>query len=583
MKLESDSNVWGPLNELSGRDKGRIFAQRANLIVGEALNDPARRARLFRNGVVRRKVLAGDIGCDRSALYNNPEIVQLLAKVEGRGATDQEVHPLTPNDPADEMPTLPLKVQALLDRLTPDCRIQKGNFCDRIAFTDQNCRVGDHRYEFPTIILNGKIELEASDWLRHLVLTSAIETSSAKQYAKVLRAFLRHCYERKRQWFNVDDAFLISWRDGRRRQVDDHQVIYDLTVVFAFYMWAETSNLLSYHVGIYERDELPRGLTRYDFPISAKRRVSRKSGRSTWVSALTFRASKSIEGRRNTPNDEQVARVHEELLKATHGERDALIAAWAEEAGPRRSEILQLRKSDLPTDDQLTTLLEREESWEIKIGRRKRRSKAPLRANPYLLMQTLDWIEEGRREIVSDCRTKIRGYREPDDIFISSTTGKVLTPDSVTKIMGSAFKNAGVQKASLHRLRAKAIVEEIEKHVDAFFDMDIIVEPGSQWAETILVRVAEMAGHASPISLRPYLNFVLARRLSLTEADRLKRRAEKTRHLERRTASAKAWLEKNESIMEAIKLTRRGQYEKAFEILRDHLNDLSCKQKQAAL
>src|SRR5690606_31741436 len=110
-----------------------------------------------------------------------------------------------------------------------------------------------------------------------------------------------------------------------------------------------------------------------------------------------------------------------------------------------------------------------------------------------------------------------------------------------------------------------------------FFDMNIVVEPGSQWAETILVRVAEMAGHASPTSLRPYLNFVLARRLSLTEAERLKRRAEKTRHLERRTASAKAWLEKNQPIMEAITLTRRGKYAKAFEVLRQYLNDLSCK------
>src|SRR5690606_20054089 len=260
-------------------------------------------------------------------------------------------------------------------------------------------------------------------------------------YAKVLRAFLRHCQMKKRDWFNVDDQFLISWRDGRRGRVDDMQVVSDLNIVFQFYVWAELTNILSYHVSIYEKESLPAGFTRRDFPISARRKVSNNRGsRSGWASTLTFRVSKSIEGRRNTPNDDQVRSVHEELLKAGHGERDTLIAAWAEEAGPRRSEILQLRRSNMPTNEELARLLANEENLEIRIARRKRRSKAPLSANPYLLMSTLDWIEGGRRKIVAECREKIKGYRDPDEIFISSTTGKVLMPDSVTKIISGAFK-----------------------------------------------------------------------------------------------------------------------------------------------
>ena len=575
MKLDPDANIWRPLTDLSGRDKGRIYAQRAHYLIGEALNDPAQHELLFLKGRVRRNVLAYRIGCHRSALRDNPQILALLDEVEGRGAQgEQGENPAGEHDGADH-PPLPPVVQSLMNRLSQDCRITGRESKDHIVFTDRSCRIDGCSYEIPTIVWPGRIEPEVSDWLRHLVVTNAVESSSAGQYAKIMRAFLRHCRQKRRDWFNVDDDFLRSWRDGRRGQVDDQTVISDLNIVFQFYVWAETTKLLSYHVAIHEKGELPAGFTRRDFPISARRKVSRKHGGHTgWATTLAFRVSKAIEGRRNTPNDEQVMSIHEHLLKATHGERDTLIAAWAEEAGPRRSEILQIRKSNLPNKEELEALIANEENAEVRVGRRKRRSKAPLSANPFLIMATLDWIEGGRQKIVDHCRKKIVGYREPDDIFISSTTGKVLDPDSVTKTMGAAFKAAGVEKASLHRLRAKAIVEAVEAEVDGYFEMHIVVEPGSMWAETILVRVAEKAGHAHPASLRPYLNFVLNRRQSLTEAARRKRLGEKTRDLERRAAAAKAELEKNEDIAAAVRLARSGKREAAEELLRQAIDKM---------
>jgi integrase len=570
MKVETDDNIWGSLENLSGRDKGHIYAQRAHYLIGAALNDTARYERLFINGRVRRSVLAAHIGCHRSALRENPKIAVLLDEVEGRETQDAQEIGVDADDPSP-----PQVVQFLMNRLCQDAHIVGRNSSDRIVHTDRTCRIDGRGYEIPTIIWADGIEPDASDWLRHLVITNAVAKTTASQYAKILRAFLRHCRKKRRAWSNVDDDFIRSWRDGRRGQVDDHQIISDLHIVFQFYAWAEATGLLSFHVGTYEKEELPSGLTQRDFPISARRKVSRKHGSHTgWVSTLTFRASKAIEGRRSTPNDEQVMSIHEHLLKATHGERDSLIAAWAEEAGPRRCEILQLRRSSLPNKEELSVLIAREEDAEIRVGRRKRGSKAPLRANPFLILTSLNWIEGGRRKIVEDCRKKIVGYCEPDEIFISSTTGQVLAPDSVTKIMSTAFKAAGVKKASLHRLRAKAIVEELERYVDAFLELNIVIEPDSQWAETVLVKVAEMAGHASPMSLRPYLNFVLHRRLSLTEADRRKRLAERTRDLERRAAAAKAELEQNENIVAAIRLFGAGEREAADKLLRKAVDGL---------
>jgi integrase len=580
MKIGDVTNIWEPVEELSGRDKGSIYAQRAHQLVGEALSDPVQHKELFVGGRIRRSLLADRIGCHRSALRDNPQIQRLLDEVEGRSSSEsgdaaRGEHKFDPAPP----PVLPI-VEWLKNQLAEGCRISGRASKDRIVVTDQSCRIGTIRYDIPTIVWSDGIELAASDWLRHLVVTNALETSTVGQYAKIMRAFLRHCQAKRRDWFSVDDEFLRAWRDGRRGKVDDLQVISDLNIVFQFYVWAEETELLSYHVCAY--DKMPEGRSRRDFPISARRRKSAKGTTTGWASTLTFRASKAIEGRRNTPTNEQVISVHEQLLKATHGERDALIAAWAEESAGRLSELLQVRKRDLPSKEELERLLSNEEDAEIHIGHRKRRSKAPLSANPFLLISTIEWVEGGRKKIVDGCRKKHVGYREPDELFISSTTGKVLDADSVTKIMSAAFKNAGVKKASLHRLRAKAIVTLLESLVDSYLEMNIVVEPGSQWAETVLIKAAEMAGHASPMSLRPYLNFVLARRMSLTDAARRARKAAEIRDQERRAAAAKASLEQTSEIAAAMKLLRSGKAEAAGEVLRQFIERESSAQSEGA-
>lgn len=572
MRLDPETNIWAAkLEELSGYDKGRIYAQRANHLIAAALNDPKKYAQLFRNGRVRRTMLASLVGCNRSVFIDNPQVVTLLETVEGRspGPLSIASSPIPPElSDAEESPPLPAVVQSVLTRLKQGAVIGGRDHPDRIVLTDRSCRIDKQRYELPTIIWSCGIEEEASDWLRDLVIKNAATTSSAKQYAKIIRAFLRYCRDRNRAWHAVDDNFLVAWRNGRRGKVDDQQVISDLNIVFQFYVWAETTGLLSLHVGIYDKEEMPAGFKRGDFPISARRKISKRGAQTGWATTLSFRASRAIEGRRNTPTDAQAMSVHEQLLKGVHGERDALIASWAEEAGPRRFEILQLRLRDLPTHDELIRFIEAEENVEIAISRRKRGSKAPLSVNPYLIIETRNWIEGGRRKIVEECRQRLVGYREAAEIFISSKTGKVLAPDSVTRLMGEAFKAAGVEKASLHRLRAKAIVEAIELLVDGFFESNVVVEPGSQWAETILVLVAEKHGQASALSLRPYLNFVLNRRLSVTEAARRKRFAEKTRHLERRAASAHAELQKHGELIAAMRLSKKGDDADAAEMLR---------------
>lgn len=88
-----------------------------------------------------------------------------------------------------------------------------------------------------------------------------------------------------------------------------------------------------------------------------------------------------------------------------------------------------------------------------------------------------------------------------------------------------------MKNASIHRLRAKYAVRTIESLVDAIFNGDIV---GSElsWVETILVKASEMMGHTAPTSLRPYLTYVLNRRMQVSDAVKAEKLATRVRQLE---------------------------------------------------
>ena len=113
--------------------------------------------------------------------------------------------------------------------------------------------------------------------------------------------------------------------------------------------------------------------------------------------------------------------------------------SWAEEAGVRREEILRIRRSQLPTADQLADVIDLDEPWQIVIVRKGGATWA-INPPPDLILRTLNWINHGRAEIVANCRKTIVGYKEPDIVFISSRTGKPLHPDSLTSSVAEILR-----------------------------------------------------------------------------------------------------------------------------------------------
>jgi integrase len=249
----------------------------------------------------------------------------------------------------------------------------------------------------------------------------------------------------------------------------------------------------------------------------------------------------------------------------------------------RRAEILQVGKAHMPTMDQLSALVERDEYWPVVVRRKGGRSHAA-RVPPDLILRTLDYVEYGRREIVETCLRNIVDYREPEAIFISSRTGKPLHPDSVTTIGRRAFRKAGIARANIHRLRARYAVRMVESQVEALCG-DRIIGSESSWVETILVRTAESMGHTNPQSLRPYLTYVLNRRLQTAEGFTAERLSARLRQLELQEGTLLRRLKHQRGLQKVASQIKAGRDKAAASLLRkiaDDIDERALRQETSA-
>lgn len=446
-----------------------------------------------------------------------------------------------------------------------------------IVMTDAHCQVGGRTWAgIPTLVWPDGVDEEVSDWLRAQVIDYGIASSSVNECAKVIRLFRRFCRYHRKSWKSVDDGFLILWREHLREKskVSVKRINQSLRTVFSFYRWAEENKYIRYQVGIYAEGELPAAVGHTTFPISAKRVLSKgRRGRvyHSWTTPLTLSQARQSVLFRHTPTEDEIRNLHRVAVERLNGERDSLMFSWAEETGARRAEILQVCKAHLPTRDQLDGLIQRDEYWPVVVMRKGGRSQTIL-ASPDLIVRTLGYIEFERCKVIESCLKNI-DYREPDEIFVSSRTGKVLHPDSVTSIGRKTFRKAGITGANIHRLRARFAVRTIEALVEAMFG-DRTIGSESTWIETILVKAAEMMGHASPLSLRPYLTYVLNRRIQTADSTRADALASRLRQLKLQEDTLERRLHHERDLQSVASHIKAGRNKDAASLLRSMADEL---------
>lgn len=83
MKFAELENIWtSDLSRLSNFDKGRVYFERAKLVVADALADPNERTRAVVGKRFARYYLVRKIGCQPAVAQQNPKIRKLLADTD---------------------------------------------------------------------------------------------------------------------------------------------------------------------------------------------------------------------------------------------------------------------------------------------------------------------------------------------------------------------------------------------------------------------------------------------------------------------------------------------------------------------
>lgn len=162
------------------------------------------------------------------------------------------------------------------------------------------------------------------------------------------------------------------------------------------------------------------------------------------------------------------------------GERDRIIAALTELETRHRRNLF-------------VTVVEK--------GRKQRVVPLPIRLMRSLLVE---WVWDHRARFIAERRERVPTYVPPAALWLSRKTGKGMTMGAIANEVKAAFNALDID-ASGHRLRAYFLTELVR---DLY--MTARAAHGRMFdARTILDQAAEIAGHADPASLKPYLSRVM--------------------------------------------------------------------------
>jgi site-specific recombinase XerD len=393
----------------------------------------------------------------------------------------------------------------------------------------------------------------ASDWLRYLLVKRSEASSSVRQFAYHLKYWWQFLNRSRIRWDQVDDSTMMTWRDRDLRGLEPATVNGYLSTVFRMYLWAEKN---AYVRGLIGEPNLAINI----HPPLSVEVTSDRRGTCRFVSPLLKKTvAKPV---LPTPTHEDITTIHETLAELYGVNvdlmvRDALVLTWAETAGARRMEVLSLKVDQIPSWEEIQRLEDTEEKCELTIMGKGRKSRS-IWVGADILIQTREYIENERESVVNRWRKRLgSNYEKPKEIFLSSKTGISIQKDTVSQIFATAFRKAAV-RGSMHRVRARFITGLTENAAEKEFEKFGSIPD----ATSLLLPIAQIAGHSNVETLLPYLAVGKKRLLRQTVAEATALLQERAVGAERRASINLVKLKSSDGALDLVAAVSSGNKRK---------------------
>jgi integrase len=447
-----------------------------------------------------------------------------------------------------------------------------------VLYTDESCEINGRKQTGLPLLLDNKRKVvhPVNDWFRDQAVMLNYPVTTLRLYSDILPSFWNYLIEHGIHWMDVDDDLLIQWRNHQEIQigVKKRTINQRLSTVFQFYWWAQTRGYVQDLIADPASDEKlasPRISTR----IVPTRSRSGFNGNFKISSLLLYRTTR--EPNLHTPTAEEATRLHASLATLSSprlAERNTLMLSWAEEVGLRRKEFAALTIDQIPDWDEISELIETDSCKDIELLVTKGDHRRIVEVVPDLLLRSRNYIEEERSDVIQRF-TKKRGssYKAPSEIFLSEKTGRVITLRAITNLIGGAFKNANV-RGSGHRMRARYLTNLVQ----FYYDEALSKHGNSMSLDIVLLKAAEAAGHASPESLRPYLNLIRKRRLTTQDGEKRRYLQQRLLSVERDLNAKSRQLETTTFVAELLAAIRSGiksSIKRAWKTLEEAVDTIS--------
>lgn len=480
----------------------------------------------------------------------------------------------------------------------------------RLIFTDKNCHFGDLSRPGVGLLIDvyGKPVYPVIDWLimQRKKRPDPEDVGTIKQQAYDIRMFWEFLQRENRDWKEINDNFLLLWRDrmsmgvrvsrdqsdksgGEKSKVDpiaEGTINRRLSHVVRFYIWCSDNGLVPpFLIG-------HGGKFRITLELNSK-------GKRVWPNLLTDNGSKPQE----TPTHEDVDEIHESIDDIFEDEaalRNRLYVDWERYLGMRGIEAASLMVDMIPSEDVIEKHIDEFTAYPMDFSPKRHGVKTkgnkdrlkPLDVDPMLLKMTRNYIDFYRPEIVERAKKRFgRRYKEPRNIFLA-ITGDTMGQGVRATTMQNAVRKAIAAKGlkfnphGLRRLYAMSVVENL--YIGKYLKLKDGGLNDDQAANliddnSIITYASQQLGHRhKTTTLRKYLNLTKLKLLKMSGAmrfDYLERRRRladsalkhleaKFAKLEERYSSATKFMKaESNGLIEALK---DGDDSKALKLLKKH-------------